>query len=647
MYLDKLSAPRVRELLTTFFHIVVIAASLTAAFWLRFDFHVDSIQASLLIGALVIAVPVKMGIFLAGSLQDDSWRYAGLMDLARIFFVNIAASAVSTVGILLWAGPQFPRSIYVIDFFLCFLFSAAGRFCFRLYNESLKLGLTTTGKGILIYGAGSAGGALLREIRTNRSLGFQAIGFIDDHPFLQGRRITDLPVLGTGREIAAVVEHYRKKGRSIEEVVIAMPSASGRQIREAHANCRAAGIACRTVPGFGELLNDKYLSAQIRSISIDDLLGRKQIRLEEDRIQECISGKSILITGAGGSIGSELCRQIARFSPLKLIALDQAESELFKIDQELRRQYPSLEIIPIVADIRDIDSVEDVIRAHNVHSIYHSAAYKHVPMMELHVLEAVRNNIIGTWNLATIAHKYKIPDFLMISSDKAVNPTSVMGATKRIAELIVSSFSNVRDNRTKFVSVRFGNVLGSNGSVVPVFHSQIAAGGPVTVTHPEIRRYFMSIREAVQLVLQASTMGKGAEIFVLDMGEPVRILDLAHNMIQLAGLVPGEDIEIRFTGLRPGEKLFEELMLDGENMLPTYHDKIRIFKGPGVEAHNVTAWLGELQVLAGLKDIEGVLRHFAVLVPEYTSEQLKESSKTGSHGPHKLKNVAAIGAWRG
>ena len=644
MYLDKLGAPRVRGLLITFFHIVVIVASLTAAFWLRFDFQVDSIQASLLIGALVIAVPVKTGIFLAGSLQNGSWRYAGLMDLARIFFVNIAASAVSAAGILLWAGPQFPRSVYIIDFFLCFLFSAAGRFCFRLYNEGLKPGLTVTGKGILIYGAGSAGRALLREIRINRSLGFHVIGFIDDHPFLQKRRIADTPVLGTGRDIADLVEHYRNSRRPIEEVVIAMPSASGRQMREAHANCRAAGIVCRTVPGLGDLLNGKYLSAQIRSISIDDLLGRKQIRLEEERIQERISGKSILITGAAGSIGSELCRQTARFSPLKLIALDQAESELFKIDQELRRQYPSVEIIPVVADIRDIGSVEEVVRAHSVESIYHSAAYKHVPMMELHVLEAVRNNIIGTWNVATIAHKYKVPDFLMISSDKAVNPTSVMGATKRIAELIVSSFFNVRDNRTKFVSVRFGNVLGSNGSVVPVFHSQIAAGGPLTVTHPEIRRYFMTIREAVQLVLQASTMGKGAEIFVLDMGEPIRILDLAHNMIQLAGLVPGEDIEIRFTGLRPGEKLSEELTLDGESMLPTYHDKIRIFKGPGVESHNITAWLGELQLLAARKDIKGVLRHFAVLVPEYNSEQLKESAKTGSPGPHKLRTVTAVGA---
>jgi FlaA1/EpsC-like NDP-sugar epimerase len=647
MHLEKFGSPRVRGLLIPVFHIVVITMSLTTALWLRFDFQLEGTQISLLIGALIIGVPIKMGVFAAGRLQEGSWRFAGLMDLVRIFFVNIAASGLSMVGILLWAGSQFPRSVYVIDFFLCFLFSAAGRFCFRLYKESLKPGLSVTGKGVLIYGAGAAGRTLLREIRTNRSLGFHVVGFIDDHPFLQKRRIADVPVLGTGRNIAAIVERYRNANPSIEEVVIAMPSASGRQMREAHANCRAAAVTCKTVPGFGDLLSGKYLSAQIRSISIDDLLGRKQIRLEESRIQESVSDKSILVTGAGGSIGSELCRQTARFSPRKLVALDQAESELFKIDQELRRQYPTVEVIPVVADIRDIQSIENVVRTHSVESIYHAAAYKHVPMMELHVLEAVRNNIIGTWNLATIAHQYRVPEFLMISSDKAVNPTSVMGATKRIAELIVSAVFNLRDNRTKFVSVRFGNVLGSNGSVVPIFHSQIAAGGPVTVTHPEIRRYFMSIREAVQLVLQASTMGKGAEIFVLDMGEPVRIVDLAHNMIQLAGLVPGEDIEIRFTGLRPGEKLFEELQLDGEHMLPTYHEKIRIFRGSGVEPHKLTAWLGELQLLTAQKDVEGVLRHFAVLVPEYKSQQLTESAKPVLSEPDKSKNLAVVGAGRG
>jgi FlaA1/EpsC-like NDP-sugar epimerase len=453
------------------------------------------------------------------------------------------------------------------------------------------------------------------------------VGFIDDNLRLRSTRIMDVPVLGAGRDIGLIVDHYATRHTKIDEVVIAMPSASGRQMREAHANCRAVGVACRTIPGIGDLLTGKYLSAQLRSISLEDLLGREPIRLEEDRIRERIAGNSILITGAAGSIGSELCRQVARFCSKKLVILDQAESELFKIDQELLQQNPDLEIVPVVGDIRDFRTIEEVVRTHAVGCIYHAAAYKHVPMMEAHVLEAVRNNIFGTLNLVKAAYKYRVPNFLMISSDKAVNPTSVMGVTKRIAELIVSTASTGRENGTTFVSVRFGNVLGSNGSVVPIFQSQIAAGGPVTITHPDMRRYFMSIREAVQLVLQASTMGKGSEIFVLDMGEPVRILDLAQNMIQLAGLTPNEDIEIRITGLRPGEKLFEEIALDGENMLPTYHPKIKIYKGPATEPEILSAWLRQLQVLIARRDVASILDHLTVLVPEYKLQKSKEAAK--------------------
>jgi FlaA1/EpsC-like NDP-sugar epimerase len=589
---------------------------------LRFDLSLKA-QGGLLVAGLMVAIPIKTATFLIGGLHKGWWRYAGLGDLVRVYLVNLLASALWTAAMIMWM-PDYPRSVYIIDFLICFLFCAGGRFSVRLYNESLKSELTASGKGILVYGAGAAGRTLVREIRTNASLRLQVIGFIDDSPLLRSSLIMNVPVLGTGRDIAAIVDRYHRRVPSIDEVIIAMPSASGRQMRQAHANCRAAGVACRTIPGIGDLLNGRYLSSQIRGISLEDLLGREQIRLDEERIQQKIAGKAILITGAAGSIGSELCRQTAAFMPRTLVALDQAESELFKIEQELRQKYSYLEVIPIVGDIQDMETMEDVVRTYSIGSIFHAAAYKHVPMMERQVLEAVRNNIIGTWNLVRAAHKYRVSEFLMISSDKAVNPTSVMGVTKRIAELIVATVSNARENGTKFVSVRFGNVLGSNGSVVPIFQAQIAAGGPLTVTHPEMRRYFMSIREAVQLVLQASTMGKGAEIFVLDMGEPIRILDLAHNMIQLAGFVPDEDIEVRITGLRPGEKLFEEITIDGENMQPTFHEKIRIFKGPELDAEVLFQWLTQLQALLGRKDVEGTLRHFSVLVPEYKSDRLRE-----------------------
>jgi FlaA1/EpsC-like NDP-sugar epimerase len=605
-------------------HIVVIAFSLSAAVAIRFDFAMGPEIWTLLGQALVVVIPIKLVTFLAGGLHKGSWRHASLPDLARIGFVNVLASVLAATTLMIVEAGQFPRSAYVIDFLLCFLLIAATRYSIRLFREGIKP-LLSDGQGVLIYGAGAAGVTLLREIRTNPSLGFRVVGFIDDNPRVQSMRIMDVPVLGGGRQIAMIVDRYRSRSLQIHEVIIAMPSATGRQMREAHANCRAAGVHCRTIPTIGDLLAGKYLSAQLRNISLDDLLGRDQIQLDELRIHESIAGKAILVTGAAGSIGSELCRQTAGFSPSKLVIFDQAESELFKIDQELRQKYPDLNIVPIIGDIRHHTTVEDAVRTHSIGTIYHSAAYKHVPMMESHIFEAVRNNVIGTWNVADVARQNRVGSFVMISSDKAVNPTSVMGVTKRVAELIVSAVSNEPNNVTNFVSVRFGNVLGSNGSVVPTFQAQIAAGGPVTVTHPEMRRYFMSIREAVQLVLQASTMGKGSNIFVLDMGEPVRIIDLAHNMIQLAGLVPDEDIEIRITGLRPGEKLFEEIALEGENILPTHHNKIRIFKGKAITPGQLSDFLTALQIALKARDEESVMFQLSELVPEYTARQVDKA----------------------
>ncbi len=620
-----------------------VVLSLGLALAIRLDFSLSLVEWNLLAQALIVVVPIKLCTFFAGGLHKGSWRLAALPDLMRIAFVNLAASLLSGIAVTMWVGKQFPRSTYIIDLLVCFLLSAGARYSLRVYNEALKPALTE-GRSILIYGAGAAGITLVREIRANRSLGLNVVGLIDDNASVRSMTMMGVPVLGGGRDLPRIVDRYRNRGITIEEVIIAMPSATSRQMREAHANCRGANVQCKTIPSIADLLTGKYLSEQLRNISLDDLLGREQIRLEEDKIQQSIAGKVVLITGAAGSIGSELCRQTASFSPAKLVVLDQAESELFKIDQELRDKYPDLNIVPVIGDIRHLWTVEDAVRRHSVQSIYHAAAYKHVPMMEAHILEAVRNNVIGTWNLAEVARQNRVGSFVMISSDKAVNPTSVMGLTKRIAELIVCAASKGNDNSTNFVSVRFGNVLGSNGSVVPTFRSQIAAGGPVTVTHPDMRRYFMSIREAVQLVLQASTMGKGSNIFVLDMGDPVRILDLAHNMIQLAGLMPNEDIEIRITGLRPGEKLFEEIALEGENILPTYHEKVRIFKGMEIEPYILSNWLRRLQLLIEQRDEKNILRCLAELVPEYNSQQTEETLTARGISRHLGEAVATTGA---
>jgi FlaA1/EpsC-like NDP-sugar epimerase len=617
---------RFRDPFVLFFQGVLIALSLSLAFWVRFDFSIPSMEWEVLSAALTIVVPVKLLVFFLGRLHRDSWRHAGLQDLARIGFVNIGAAIFTFGTVSVWVGPAFPRSVFAIDLLICFLAIAGVRFTFRLYYEALKPE-PPTGKGVLIYGTGSAGRTLLREIRSEPSLGIQVLGFIDDDPSMKAMRIMDVPVLGGCRDISKVVERYRNRTIKVEEVIVANASASGKQMREAHANCRGAGVLCRTIPSIGDILSGQYLSSQLRNISLEDLLGREQIRLDEDRIERSIEGKSVLITGAAGSIGSELCRQTATFSPARLVILDQAESDLFRIDQELRQKHPDLEIVPVIADIRHIPAISEVVRRYSIESIYHAAAYKHVPMMERHILEAVRNNVLGTRNLVEIARQHRVSSFVMISSDKAVRPTSIMGTTKRIAELIVSAASSGKDNVTKFVSVRFGNVLESNGSVVPTFRAQIAAGGPVTVTHPEMRRYFMSIREAVQLVLQASTMGKGSNIFVLDMGEPVRILDLATNMIQLAGLVPNDDVEIRITGLRPGEKLFEEIALEGEDVLPTHHEKIRIFNGKGIGPEIIAPWITQLQLLVEQRDEKKVLNHLTELVPEYNVPELPKLSR--------------------
>jgi FlaA1/EpsC-like NDP-sugar epimerase len=548
-----------------------------------------------------------------------SWRFAGMSDLFRLLIANVVASLAFVISSRLLTGAFYPASLYCLDFVFCLTLMVGAQFSVRLYIEGVANGSSKNGgKAIFIYGAGEAGAMLVREMHANPRLNYRLIGFLDDDHQKHDTTIMGVPVLGSGSDATWLVQRSQNRGHKIEEIIIAIPSATGKEMRQVLANCRLAGVACRTMPGMGELLEEKILIPQIRNISVNDLLSREPVQLNEARIRSEIAGQSVLVTGAAGSIGSELCRQLAALSPRRLIAFDQAESELFKTDLELRGRFSFLDLAIEVGDIRDAQRVEDVMREHAVDCVFHAAAYKHVPLMETSVREAVKNNILGTWNVAQAAYRNRVSGFLMISTDKAVNPANVMGATKRVAELITSSMV-VKDAgaHTKFVSVRFGNVLGSNGSVVPIFQAQIATGGPVTVTHPDARRYFMTIREAVQLVLQAYTMGKDAEIFVLDMGEPVRIEDMARNMIRLSGLVPDEDIEIKFTGLRPGEKLFEEIATEGENVLPTYHEKIKIFQGVSPNLLAIEAWIDRLKLQIEQGDEAALIAHIQDLVPEY------------------------------
>ncbi len=596
---------------------VVAALAYAGAFLLRFEFFVPAAASRPFFWGLAVFLPVKAAAFWLFRLHTMRWRQVALSDLMRIVLANFTGSTIACVVTSAVVGPAFPRSIFVIDGVLCLLGTAGAVLSVRLLREAWAGAVKRSARDILIYGAGETGLALAREFRMSPKLATRVAGFLDDDAAKQGECVQGIPVLGGGRDAARLADGLARAGRPISEIVIAMPSATPRQRRTVVEYCRAAGIPSRTVPGLSELLSGKVVP-QIRNVTANDLLGRDPVRIEEDRIAERLTGQTVLVTGGCGSIGSELCRQVARFRPARLVILDQAESEMFMLALDLRQKYPDLNLVTELGDIARLSRVEEVFARHPITAVFHAAAYKHVPLMEEHIVEAVENNILGTYNVASTAHWSGVKQFVLISSDKAVNPTSIMGVTKRISELIVSGLP--LDGGSKngaFVSVRFGNVLGSAGSVIPVFQRQIAHGGPVTVTHPEMRRYFMSVSEAVELVLQASTMGEDSEVFVLDMGEPVRIMELAQNMIRLAGLVPGEDIEVRVTGLRPGEKLYEELRLDGEDILPTQHEKVKRFRSARPRPAQLGCWLDDLRVHLRERDETALVSHLLALVPEY------------------------------
>ena len=614
---------------------LLISASYYLSFVLRLDREFDQATRVLFWQTVPLVIVVKLLLSYYFGLLRGWWRYVGMSDLLNIGLANFLSSTFLYCVILLFLRPVgFPRSVIPIDMALSILFVAGARFGVRAYTERAQK--YEGQKNTLIVGAGNAGTALTRELKVNPSLDYFPIGFVDDDPSKSGIKVGGLKVLGTTDDLPQLIAHYK-----VECVLIAIPSAPGTVVEKIVDKCRECKVSFKILPPLSDLLTHRASITQMRKLRVDDLLSRIPVQLTTDQIRGRLEDKVLMITGAGGSIGSELARQTATFNPRRLVLFDRSENDLFKIGMELSSKYPQLDFVPVVGDILDVNILREVFALHRPTSVFHAAAYKHVPMMEKNCFQAIVNNVFGTYNVALLAKQFEADDFVMISSDKAVNPTNVMGVSKRVAELIILALQH---NRTRFISVRFGNVLGSNGSVLPIFEQQIANGGPVTVTHPEAKRYFMTSAEAVQLVLQASTMGKGGEIFVLNMGEPINIMDLARRMIVLSGFEPEKDVKIVFTGLRPGEKLFEELKLEGEGIQPTPHDKIWVFKGTEPRFEEVRVWLEDLSALTEARNVHGLISKLQEIVPEYwPSDEIVALTEVDRHDQALIYKRARAG----
>lgn len=624
-----------RRLLVFALDIVLIGIAFLSAFLLRFDFHIPAEFLPMLKQGLAVVLLVKPIVFLASGLYRNLWRYASLQDGIEIAKLAVVSSLIAGFVLMyLRHFAPYPRSIFILDLFLLFSLMSTSRLVWRIYRETVIIPRRGTGQRTLIVGAGEAGSLLLKEIRRQTPPTYHVVGFVDDDSTKAGMRLHGIPVVGAVSDLCKLIQRF-----SAEDVIIAIPTAASKTIREIVKACEHCKVRFKTLPAIHDIIEGKLSISQIKDVEIEDLLGRDPVVLNETAIHNYLAGKRVLVTGAAGSIGSEICRQVAKFDPAKLVLLDNAETPLYQIEMELSEHYPDLRIIPVLADIRNSHRLEFVFETFMPEVVFHAAAYKHVPMMEYNPVEAITNNIQGTRTLAEKAHAFGVTNFVMVSTDKAVNPTNVMGASKRAAELFVQSLA--RQSQTNFTTVRFGNVLGSNGSVIPLFQEQIKHGGPVTVTHPDIIRYFMTIAEASQLVLQAGCIGNGGEIFVLDMGDPVRIIDLAEELISLSGLKPHEDIEIIFTGLRPGEKLFEELLIAGEGIKPTQHPKIKVLDAMAHDLLQTAGAIDDLCDKAACCDFEGMLKALQSLVPEYIPAY--GDAATHSHAFKRLRpDISAV-----
>jgi FlaA1/EpsC-like NDP-sugar epimerase len=623
--------PNLRTALAVLHDAIAAALAWSFAYLLRFNFELPPNFAAELHQTVYWVVLLQMIIFWRFNLYRGIWRYASTTDLRHIFLaIMLSAAAIPLMFWMLRLDLVIPRSVLIINPLLLLLMMGGSRFVYRLWKEQgLYRNIKLRGEPVLVLGAGDAAASLAKDL--TKSSDWRLVGFLDDDIGKHGRMLNGILVLG---KMESLPEWAERLG--VSQVIIAMPSSSHQQRKRAIQICNTAQVKVLTVPSFDDLMSGKVSVSQLRAIELDDLLGRDPVVLDNAGLHDLLTGKIVMVTGAGGSIGSEMCRQVARFLPGLLVLFELSEFAMYTIEQELKQKFPELNFVCLVGDVRDLGRVDEVMRQYLPSVLFHAAAYKHVPLMEQHnAWQAIRNNVLGTWTVAHAAQQHGVAKFVMISTDKAINPTNVMGASKRLAEMVCQALQPsptlIEEGATRFVMVRFGNVLGSTGSVIPKFRAQIAQGGPITVTHPEITRYFMSIPEAVQLVLQAGLMGQGGEIFVLDMGESVKIVDLAKDLIRLSGFTEGE-IKIEFTGLRPGEKLYEELLADYEQTLPTPHPKLRIAQARQADA----VWLAQLMewVSATVMADEAVRTALARWVPEYQPDL--HASKCEAYSPLNL-----------
>jgi FlaA1/EpsC-like NDP-sugar epimerase len=625
-------ALRHRSLVSAIGHALLFALALFFAFGLYYNFRNFHLWFfPFYLPLLPVVVAIKMVIFAHMDMFRGSWRYVGMRDVLSV----IKATYISTFFFIVafwgiewgWSLVQgsnapgffagrgrFPQAVFLLELGTTVATICGARIFFRLYHEEIRPVSAAGHRVCLILGAGDTGEVLLREILRMPVERYRVTGFLDDDPSKHGSRIHGVPVLGPISEVREIC-----KQQEVEELLLAMPGAPQRRLRKIVEQVQGLNVRFRTIPALAAVIEGSVTVSQIRDVDIKDLLGREQVELDEAKISEALRGKRVLVTGAGGSIGSEMCRQLLRYGPAQLVLVEQAENNLFEIDRELGALAPEIHRACYVADICDAARIDHIFKTVQPAAVFHAAAHKHVPMMELNVGEAIKNNIRGSKTVADAAKRHGVHRFVMISTDKAVNPTSVMGCTKRVAEMYIQQLR--QGATTQFITVRFGNVLGSSGSVVPIFARQIAAGGPVTVTDAEMTRYFMTIPEASQLVLQAGVMGNDGDIFVLDMGEPVKIVDLAREMITLSGLRPGEDVEIKFTGVRPGEKLYEELSVTGEDMGRTTHEKIYVWRNREDDWPTVCRQMDELVAVADELPEEELRRRLGKIVPEYAPEK--------------------------